>query len=140
MHGTPESGADARPVHVFQQVMDGHHIGARQPARQPEQMRNMDKIAAQTAYRRVALKISSESVRPCHGDGCEVLRKLSDFAYFFWSTQQKIFVLPIQPSECADDVACVRTNAKLVHPANVDGDLHRENLTTADAPRLRSRK
>jgi hypothetical protein len=49
-------------------------------------------------------------------------------------------VFAIETGKGADDVAGVCTNAELVHPANVDGDLHRENLTTADAPRLRSRK
>src|SRR3981081_1082730 len=95
MHRTPEAGADARPVHVFQQVMDGHNIRTRQAARQPEQMRHMDEIASQTAYRRVALEISWEIIRPRHGDGGEVFRKLTDLTYFFWSAEQEIFVFAI---------------------------------------------
>ena|SRR5215467_1290757 len=47
--------------------------------------------------------------------------------------EEEIFVLVIQSPERANDVSGVSSDAKLVHPPDVDGDFHGKILTTEHA-------
>jgi hypothetical protein len=104
--------------------MHGQDVRARQMPGKPEQMRYVHQVAAQAADHFLALNVSAEGVGSKHLDELKVLRQLADFADLFRRAQQKILVVAIEPGQCADNVAGIRTDAELVHPANVDGNLH----------------
>ena len=43
-----------------------------------------------------------------------------------------VLVLAVKPAYCPDDIADVGAYAKIGDPANIDGNLHRSDLTTKD--------
>lgn len=108
--------------------MDGDHIRAWQPLRQPEQVRNVDQATAVAAHRSMALHVSGNGVWRRNRDRLKILRQRADLMHLLLRAEQQIFVLVILTGQRAHNVARVRAHAELIHPADVDGNLHREIL------------
>ena len=75
--------------------------------------------------RGAAIHVSLESrVKLQQWYAVKIRRERTDLRDLLRRPKQKIFILMIQASQCPNDIAGVRTDAKFGHPADVDGDLH----------------
>src|SRR5438093_13464384 len=87
-------------------------------------MRHMDQVTIQPGDNRAALQMSAHGVSGQNVDSFKIFRKLAYFTDLLGWPQQKIFVFAIKPRQRANNVARVSAHAELIHPANVDGNLH----------------
>src|SRR5260370_13157234 len=101
-------------------------------------MWHVHQVTAQATGHFLALHIPAHRVRSEHRNGPEIFGKVANLSDLFRWTKQEILVLAIKPGQRTDDVAGVCAHAELVHPANVDGNLHKE-IVPARCPR-RTRK
>ena len=96
---TPDAGVLAGAVHVLQDIVDGHHIWTRQVARNPEEVRNMDKIAMEPLERGPAIHVSLESrIKLQQWYAIKIWRERTDLRDLLRRPEQKILVLMIQAS------------------------------------------
>ncbi len=105
--------------------MHGHYVRARKSARKPKQVRDMHQSAIETLEDGAALEVTPGSgIGLKQRDRLKVGWERSDFRHFFGRTDQKIFVLMVQPGKRPYDVARVGSDAKLGHAPDIDGYLH----------------
>src|ERR1700693_6372941 len=108
MQRAPESGLMASPVHVLEDIVNGHHIGTRQIARQPEQVGNVEQVAAQTLEDGEKIEIALYGgVRAQQRYSVNSRRQRTDLRHLFRRPDQKIFTLAIQAAQRANDIASV---------------------------------
>ena len=62
VQAAPQTGSVARSIHVLQQIVHGQNIRTAQPARNPEQVRNVNHVALQAPHNRPEIEIPFERV------------------------------------------------------------------------------
>ena len=71
-------------------------------------------------------------------DGLKVWREDADFFHLGRRSDQSVLILLVEPAQRAHHIADVGADAKIPHPPDVDGDLHRWHLITVGVLRLGS--
>src|SRR5579871_685804 len=131
MQGAPEAGLLARPRHMLQHVVHGHHVRARQHPGNRKQVGNMHQVAFQTLHDRAELpEAGHRPFRLGQRHGVKICRQRANLFDFFGRSDQEVGGLVVDPSQVAHHVADISSHAELGHPANVDGDLHQGHLIT----------
>src|SRR5581483_5106378 len=126
-----KTGVIARAIHMLENVVNRHHIAAGQCPGKPEQMRDMDQIAAQAFHNGAKFEVAfGDSIRFQQRHSGKIGRKRTDFLDFFRRPDQNIFVYTIDPAHGADNIANVSANAELRHAADIDGHSHGDDLIT----------
>ena len=125
VQGTPQARMVVSAVHVVEDVVDGHDIGARQVSRHRKNMRNVNQFAMQPLDDGTAFKVALYGgVRLEQGDALKIRRQWSNLRYFLRRTDQEILVRMVEPGERPYYVPRVGANAKFRDPPYVDGNLH----------------
>ena len=95
-------------------------------ARHPEKMRDVDQTALQAFDGGAIFQITGNRRFPgcCNGMNFKICRKKTDLSSTLCRSQKEILVFVVLSTQCPDDVSGIGTYAKLVHPSNIDGDLH----------------
>ena len=100
-------------------------------------MRNVHQLASIATHRGVTLHISSGGVGWWNSNRPEIFRQRADLVHFLFGAEQEIFVLMVETGQSAHNIARVRAHAELVHPADINGNLHRKILLGMKAGRLK---
>src|SRR6266496_4952872 len=130
VQGAPNIRGAVCAIHIFQHVVDGDHVMTWQAAREPEQMRNMHKVATQAAEHGAALHVSAKRISGRQGNSLEIVRQLANLGDFFGGPEKEIFVFVVPPRQGADYVSGIGANTEFVDPANIEGNPHKEIVTT----------
>src|SRR5436305_4165557 len=120
--------------------MHRHYIRARQESRPRKQVGNMYQVAVEFAQCAPELAVTLQRVLWIRQrDGLEIARQRTDFLHLVRGAKQEVLGFMIEAAQGPNDVADVRTYTKFRHPADIDGDLHRANLTTQQTNQLARR-
>ena len=131
MQAAPQARSVTRPVHMLEQIVYGNHVRTTQPARNPEQVWNVNNIAIQPAHNRPESETAFERVIGfVQGHGEEVRRERSTFRHPLRRTDEEILAVVVQAGEGADYIPDVRANSEFRHATDVDADLHSLDLIT----------
>ena len=90
----------------------------------------MHQIATQAPEHRSALHVSAKGVGRRQRNRFEILRQLANLSNFLRRTEQEVLVFVVELRQCANDVAGVSADAEFVDPPNVEGNPHKEIVTT----------
>jgi len=106
--------------------MNRHDIGTRDSLRLPEEMGNMQQVAAIVFQNAVELKKASDGkFIGLSGNGNEVWRQGTDVGQPARDAEKYVFVFPVQPCQSADRVAGVCSHTKIGNAPDVDRNSHR---------------
>src|SRR6202795_5106611 len=126
-----QTGSVARSIHVLQEIVHGQNIRATQPARDPEQVRNVNHVALQPPHDRPESEISLQRVvAPGQLHRVEVRRQRSTFRRLRQRSDEEVFTIAVQARQRADHVPDVGAHPEFRHATDVDGYFHSLNLTT----------
>ena len=87
-------------------------------------MRDVDQITIQARHDGSALQMPAHGIGGKDMDCFEIFREFPYLGYLLCRPQEKICVFAIKPRQRANDVARVSAYAELIHPANINGNLH----------------
>lgn len=97
----------------------------------------MHQVAVEFAQSAPELAVSLQRVLGMsQRDGFKVSRQRTNFLHLVRGAKQEVVVFMIEAAEGPNNVADVRPYTKFRHPADIDGDLHRANLTTGQSNQL----
>src|ERR1700733_3424837 len=131
VHAAPQTGGVARSIHVLEQIVHGKDIRATQPARQPEEMRNVHDIAVKAMHDRPKIEIPFDGVVAAGQiDGVEVGRQIAAFRNPVRRSDKEIFAVAVEAREGTAHITSERTNSEFSHAKDVDGYFHSLNLIT----------
>ncbi|HVN20459.1 MAG TPA: hypothetical protein VMU05_16865, partial [Dongiaceae bacterium] len=94
--------------------------------RHGKEIRDVNQIAFQALQRCPELAVSLQRALRSHGGHVmEIRGECPDLLNLSWRPDQEILVFMINPAKRSNNVADVCPDAKLSHPPDIDGDLHR---------------
>ena len=119
------------PVQMLQHVMYCHHVGTGQCTRQPEQLRDVHQVAAQSIQNFAKFKIAlGLRVTLKQRYSLKIRRQVTNLLHSCRGPDEEVLVMVVQSSKCSYNVANVSANTELGHSPDINGHLHVQDLTT----------
>ncbi len=120
-------------IHVLQQIVHGQNIRTTEPARNPEQVRNVNQVALQAPHDRPEVEIPFQRVIAAgQSHRVKVRRQRATFRHFGRRSNEEVLAVEVQARQRADHIPDVGAHPEFRHATDVDGYFHEWNLTTGD--------
>src|SRR5579884_1253556 len=99
---------------MLQDVVYGHHVGAGQRSRKPEQVWNVHHVALEACEEIAESEIPTDRLGISEEwDGVEIPRQRPYFAHPFGRAHHEIGVIAINAAKCPNDVANISSDAEI---------------------------
>ena len=113
--------------------MYGHYVGTGQCARQPEQLRDVHQVAAQSIQNFAKFNlVLGLRVTLKQRYSLKIRRQVINLLHSCRGPDEEVLVIVVQSSKCAYNIADVSANTELGHSPDINGHLHVQDLTTKE--------
>src|SRR5437667_10591993 len=120
-----------RPVEMLQHIMYGHYVGTGQCARQPEQLRDVHQVAAQSIQNFAKFKMAlGLRVALKQRYSLKIRRQGTNLLDSCRGPDEEVLVIVVQSSYCAYNIAVVSANTDLSNWPDINGHHIVQDLAT----------